>query len=225
MFASIRAVSFDCYGTLIDWQSGLLAAARPVLRRLNRDLEPAALFAAFADAERRAERPPYRTYREVMRSVAGELFGPDAAAAELDVLWRSIGDWPAFSDTPASLAKLKTRYALGVASNIDDDLFAQSATRLGVTLDELVTAQQVRSYKPGEAHFHALCERMKLEPREILHVAESRFHDVEPASRLGFATVWVDRTGGGTSASGPGGGTPDLRVGSLAELVRKMGMW
>jgi 2-haloacid dehalogenase len=224
VFDSIRAISFDCYGTLIDWQSGLLAAAHPVLRRVNKPMEPAQLYSAFADAERRAEQPPYRSYREVLRSVAGELFGPDASHAELDALWRSIGEWPAFRDTAPSLERLKSRYALAVASNIDDDLFALTRPKLGAALDELVTAQQVRSYKPCVAHFHALRERLKLDASEILHVAESRYHDVEPASRLGFATVWVDRTGGGESASGPGAGKPDLRVGSLSELVGKLGI-
>jgi 2-haloacid dehalogenase len=224
VFDGIRAISFDCYGTLVDWQSGLLAAAGPVLDRLGIDMAPAPLFRAFADAERRAERPPYRAYRDVLRSVAGELFGPGAAPADLDALWRSIGDWPAFADTVPSLRRLKARYRLCVASNIDDDLFALTAPKLGVALDELVTAQQVRSYKPGEAHFHALRTRLKREAREILHVAESRFHDIEPASRLGFITAWVDRTGGGASASGPGGGEAMLRVGSLSELVGTLGV-
>jgi len=220
----MHAISFDCYGTLIDWQRGLLAAASPVLARLGRDMEPAALFGAFADAERRAERPPYRPYRDVLRAVATELFGPGASPGDRDSLWRSIGDWPAFDDAAPSLAWLKSRYRLAVASNIDDDLFALTAPKLGVALDELVTAQQVGSYKPGEAHFRALCERLGLRPGEILHVAESRFHDVEPASRLGFVTAWVDRNGGGASASGRGGGTSDLRVGSLRDVVEKLGV-
>ncbi len=223
-FDTIRAVSFDCYGTLIDWQSGLVSAAGPVLQRLGREMEPAALFAAFADAERRAQRPMYQSYRDVLRAVARELFGSDATAADLDTLWRSIGAWPAFPDTPQSLARLKTRYRLAVVSNIDDDLFALTAPKLVVALDALVTAQQVRSYKPGEAHFRTLCTRLDLPPESILHVAESRFHDVEPASRLGFPTVWVDRTRGGVSASGPGATEPTMRVGSLSELVEKLGL-
>jgi 2-haloacid dehalogenase len=224
MFSGVRALSFDCYGTLIDWQRGLLDASVPVLRRLGREMTPAEVFAAFAAAERRAERPPYRPYREVLRSVAAELFGPEAGPGDLDALWRSIGAWPAFADTAPSLGRLKTRYRIAVASNIDDDLFAGSAAKLDVALDVLVTAEQVRSYKPGEAHFRALCTRLGLGPGEILHVGESRFHDVEPASRLGFRTVWVNRTGADASASGPGGGTPDLRVGSMAELAERLGV-
>jgi 2-haloacid dehalogenase len=224
MFSGVRAISFDCYGTLVDWQAGLLAAASCVLTRLHLEMEPAALFTAFATGERREERPPYRPYREVLRSVAAELFGPGATESDRDALWRSIGAWPVFSDTPGSLAKLKGRYALAVASNIDDDLFALTAPKLGVALDALVTAERVRSYKPGEAHFRELCAQLGLEPREILHVAESRYHDIEPASRMGFSTAWVDRGDGGASASGPGGGRPDVRVSSLAQLVDRMGL-
>ena len=226
MLSSIKAISFDCYGTLIDWQSGLLAAASPVLARLGRAMAPGELYAKFAAAERREERPPYRAYREVLRAVAAELFGPGGSTGDLDALWKSIGDWPAFADTAPSLAWMKGRYRLAVASNIDDDLFALTAPNLGAALDALVTAQQVRSYKPGEAHFRTLCTRLGLEPREILHVAESRFHDVEPAGRLGFGTVWVDRNGGAiASASGEGGGEADVRVGSLGELVEIMRAW
>lgn len=223
MFAGIKAISFDCYGTLIDWQRGLLDGASPVLARLGRVMTPGELYAGFAASERRAERPPYKPYRDVLRAVAAEVFGPGASPGDLDALWQSIGEWPAFADTPASLARMKSRYKLAVASNIDDDLFVLTAPKLGVALDVLVTAQQVRSYKPGEAHFRELCSRLGLEAREILHVAESGFHDVEPAGRLGFVTVWVDRNGGGVaSASGEGGGEPDVRVGSLAELVEKL---
>ncbi|MBX3389187.1 MAG: HAD-IA family hydrolase [Phycisphaeraceae bacterium] len=219
--AFIRCVSFDCYGTLIDWQSGLAAAVAPLRAGLPQIPGGEALFSAFAKLEREAERPPYCSYKDVLRQVMSGLTGIAGPCELLDALWRSIADWPAFSDTPDSLRHLKARFGrLAVLSNIDDDLFEASHARLGVRLDTLVTAQQVRSYKPDERNFRALLTALDLRPDQVLHVAESRFHDIEPAAKLGLRTAWIQRQSG-ASASGEAldrSVNADVQARSLAEL-------
>jgi 2-haloacid dehalogenase len=218
-FANFAALSFDCYGTLIDWQTGILSALRAPLRAAGHDLPDAEIISAFAAHERRIESGPYLPYREVLRQVARELLGPSAPAAGAQALPDSLGSWVPFPDTNPALQRLATRFRLAIASNIDNDLFAATRRHLTTGFAAVVTAQQVRSYKPGEAHFHELCRRLDLPPARILHVAESRFHDVEPAGRLGFGTVWINRTGSAPSASGPGGGEPMWVFPTLAALA------
>lgn len=229
MFKDVRALSFDCYGTLIDWQSGLLHAVRPVLRDAGVARTDSEIVAEFARLEREAERgvgSDYQSYKDVQRAVMrGLLRGRGVGGASDDVLWKSIGDWPAFSDTPDALRRLQTRFLICIASNIDDDLFAMTQPKLGIVPDHVITAQQVRSYKPGSAHFDELRRRTGLTAAQIVHVGESRFHDIEPAEAIGFRTVWVNRQGGGVSASGGGergGGTPTLTVRSLKELADRL---
>lgn len=231
----VRAVSFDCYGTLIDWQAGIEAAVAPLRAGSPSIPHGPSLFARFAALEREAEKPPYASYKDVLREVAAGLLGVSGPCELLDVLWRSLGEWPAFGDTPASLRRLRARFGtLAVISNVDDDLFAASHARLGaptgadptpLRLDVVVTAEQVGSYKPAETNFRALLDALRLSPEQVLHVAESRYHDIEPASRLGFRTAWVQRQRD-ASASGPGtiaSVEPDLHVHSLAALCDALG--
>jgi 2-haloacid dehalogenase len=217
MPADIRAISFDCYGTLIDWQSGLRSALRPALAEAGIFLDDGALFHSFSVLERRAQQPPFENYKFVLESVVAGLFEyPERI--DLTILWKSLREWPAFDEVPGVLRALKKRHRLAVVSNIDDDLFAWSESKLDVALDEVVTAEQVRSYKPALPHFHELLRRLDLKPEQILHVAESRYHDIEPANLLGIPCVWVDRSGDKPSASGPGEGRPTCTVRSLSEL-------
>jgi 2-haloalkanoic acid dehalogenase type II len=224
--SNICAVSFDCYGTLIDWQTGIETALAPHRAGLPQLPRGERLFAEFGRLEREAELPPYCSYKDVLSQVTSGLTGIAGPCELLDTLWRSIADWPAFPDTAESLRRLKARFGkLAVLSNIDDDLFEASHAKLGVRLDTLVTAQHVGSYKPAEANFHALLAALKLEPQQVLHVAESRFHDIEPASELGFKTAWVQRQTG-SSASGEAtceSAKPDLHVRSLRELCDAVG--
>jgi len=224
--SNIRAVSFDCYGTLIDWQTGIEAALAPHRAGLPQLPRGERLFAEFGRLERDAELPPYCSYKDVLRQVMSGLTGIAGPCELLDTLWRSIADWHAFSDVPPSLQRLRTRFGkLAVASNIDDDLFVASHAKLGVRLDVLVTAQQVRSYKPAEPHFAALLERLSLKPDQVLHVAESRFHDIEPAKRLGFRTAWIRRQAGASASGDPTAPAlkPDFEAGSLSELCDRLG--
>jgi len=224
-FERFEALSFDCYGTLIDWESGILSALRPVLSNHGIEETDDQLLAAYAAEEEKAEGDEYRPYREVLREVMrgiGDRFGFTPAADELDCLALSIEQWPAFADTIESLHLLKRRYRLAIISNIDDDLFSGSARRLEVPFDEVITARQVRSYKPRPAHFETALERLGLERDRLLHVAQSLFHDIEPAQRLGLSTVWVNRRQGreGFGATPPGDARPDLEVPDLRTLAR-----
>jgi 2-haloacid dehalogenase len=218
---SFDALTFDCYGTLIDWETGITHALGFLAARAGRD--PTELVELFGEIEREAESGPYRPYREVLADVSCAIaarFGISLEPGEETLLGESVGDWPAHPDTQGAMRALKERSRLGILSNVDHDLFEGTRPKLGVELDVVVTAEDVRGYKPGLAHFERGLEALGLPAGRVLHVAESRFHDVEPANRMGIAVVHVDRSGGaGATASGAGGGTPDLTVHTLAELV------
>ena len=137
----------------------------------------------------------------------------------------SLRDWPPFDDTVAALRRLGRRFRLGILSNVDDDLFADSARLLEVEFAPVVTAQQAGAYKPSRRNFELLLERAGAPRERVLHVAESLFHDVAPARALGLATVWVDRRAGqeGSGATPSATATPDARVESLAALADLLG--
>jgi 2-haloacid dehalogenase len=197
-FAAFDALTFDCYGTLIDWETGLTEAFRPILLAHGIEADDEDVLARYAAHEALAEGGPYLRYRDVLgvglRGVVRELgAGAEPSAAEVEAFGGSVADWPAFPDSAAALARLKERYQLGVLTNCDDDLFVASNRRLEVDFDWIVTAQQVGSYKPAEANFQALFERLGMPRDRILHVAQSLFHDHVPARRLGLTSVWIDR--------------------------------
>ncbi|MFI4871601.1 MAG: HAD family hydrolase [Phycisphaerales bacterium JB061] len=229
----IEAVTFDCFGTLIDWESGILGVLKLLCERYSVKPAPADtdLLAMYARLEGQAEHGAYRPYREilaeVMQKLAGEL-GFQLASADRSLLADSIEDWPAFSDTAASLRALKARYKVGVLSNIDDDLFEGALPKLGLGsvggLDLLVTAQQVESYKPAYAHFEEALRRLGIDKSGLLHIAQSQRHDVQPCNELGIRCVWVDRRRGSGGASGDFAAQPDFVVPDLATLVRELGL-
>jgi 2-haloacid dehalogenase len=223
-FAAFDALTFDCYGTLIDWETGLLDALAPVLAAHGVEPEPETLLERYAVHEAALESGPYITYREVMaeslRRLGADLgFAP--SEAETAGFAESVGGWPAFPDSPAALAQLKRRFRLGVITNCDDDLFAASNRRLGIGFDWVITAQQARGYKPGLRGFELAFERIDVPRERILHVAQSLFHDHVPAKRIGMTTVWVDRRGGraGFGATPPAEAGPDLTVPDLQALA------
>ena len=221
-FNGVEALTFDCYGTLIDWESGILGALRGVLVPRGIEADDAALLAMFAKVESPIQRGPFLNYRTVLDlSMAGlchELgFAP--TEQERTAISRSLPTWRPFPDTVAALADLATRFKLGILSNVDDDLFAGSGRQLGVTFDWVVTAQQLGSYKPDPANFRALLARLDRPIDRIVHCAQSLFHDVGPAKSLGLKTVWVDRRGGHPGgATPPSAAMPDFVVTSLAML-------
>ena len=223
-YAAFDALTFDCYGTLIDWEAGLLAAFRPILGARGLTIDDDALLERYATYEAAAEAGPYRRYREVLGhglvDVLGEL-GATPDPAEVAAFGGSVVDWPAFPDSHDALEVLHRRFRLGVLTNCDDDLFAASNRRLGVDFDWVVTAQQVGSYKPAEANFAALFERVDVPRERILHVAQSLYHDHVPAQQLGMTSVWIDRRRGreGAGATPVAEVTPDASFPDMASFA------
>jgi 2-haloacid dehalogenase len=223
-FDDFDVLTFDTYGTLIDWESGLLAALRPTLAAHGVEASDESLLEAFGRHEAELEAGPYRRYRDILGGVLTamlEQFGEAPTADELEAFGGSVADWPAFPDSAAALARLHTRFKLGVITNCDDDLFAASERRLGLSFDWVITAQQAKRYKPNPRGFELAFERIGLPPRRILHVAQSLFHDHVTAKRLGLSTVWVDRRGDkpGGGATPPAEAKPDLTVPDMATLA------
>ncbi len=228
-FDRITHLTFDCYGTLIDWEAGILEAVRPVLERHGVAAANEEILRAYVRLEAELEAGPYRPYREILRGVLtgmGPVFGFSPTEADREALPGSIGQWPPFPDTVEALRRLKQRYALVILSNIDDALFARTAPHLGVEFDAVITAQQVGSYKPAPANFRAALERLAVPREQVLHVAQSLYHDHVPAKALGLRTVWVNRPSRltGTGVAPPADVQPDLEVPNLQSLVRLMGL-
>jgi 2-haloacid dehalogenase len=227
-FETIEAVSFDCYGTLIDWEAGIAGAIRPVLEARGLDMSDSQILALFADIEPMAQRAEYVEYRQVLKDVMRELarrtgFSPDDA--DLDCLAESLPDWPPFPDTIGALQAMKSKYKIAIISNVDDDLFALTSERLDVEFDHVITSQQAQSYKPSLHNFVLALDRIGVPPDRLLHVAESTFHDVAPAKSIGLSVVWVNRHGGRvTGATRPATAKPDLEVPDLATLASLMGL-
>ena len=223
-FDRFDALTFDCYGTLIDWEAGLSGGLRAVLDPRGVAIDDDRLLQAYARHEAPLEAGPYLTYREILRrsllGVCADL-GIEPTDAEVETFGGSVADWPAFPDSPAALARLATRFGLGVVTNCDDDLFAASNARLGVAFDWIVTAQQARRYKPNPRGFELAFERIGLPPRRILHVAQSLFHDHVTAKRLGLTTVWIDRRHDrpGLGATPPAAATPDATFPDMASFA------
>ena len=195
-FGQFDCLSFDCYGTLIDWESGILGYLGPLLRNKGVSVTNNEILNLYSEFEPRQQRQGYRSYREVLAAVVRDYaahFRFAVSGEEANGLAESIRGWQPFPDTVPALQQLKKRYKLAVLSNIDDDLFAFTAPKLGVEFDCVVTAQQVQSYKPSLRNFEALLQRIPVEKSRLLHVAESLYHDVAPAHSLGIATVWVNR--------------------------------
>lgn len=228
-FEHFTHLTFDCYGTLIDWESGILAAVLPVLAQRGIEAEAEQVLRLYVKYEAEQEAGPYKLYRDVlhgvMAGIASELdFVP--TAAELQALPDSVGHWPPFADTVAALTRLHTRYKLVIISNIDDALFTETNALLQVTFDDIITAQQVRSYKPALQHFRVALARLGVPRQQVLHVAQGLYHDHVPAKALGLTTVWVNRPSRlpGTGLALPVQVTPDLEVPDVRSLVELMGL-
>lgn len=228
-FDRFEVLTFDCYGTLIDWESGIWGALAPILATHGVTVPLEKALELYGDLESEAERGPYRDYKTVLRTVLesfGSRLGFAPTTTEMDRFAASVKDWPAFPDSPGALRALKSKYRLAVISNIDDDLFAYSAERLQVEFDWVITAHQVKSYKPSLNNFRAAFDRIGLPQAKFLHVAQSLFHDIAPAKGLGLSTVWVNRRHGkaGRGATPPAQAQPDLEVPDLQSLARTIGV-
>jgi len=223
-FDHFDVLTFDCYGTLIDWEAGLLAGLRAILDPRGVAADDEDLLARYAGHESAIESGPYLRYREVLArggdAVCREL-GVTATPDELGRFGGSVVDWPPFPDSAAALARLKQRFALAVITNCDDDLFAASNRRLAVDFDFVITAQQCRGYKPDPRNFEIAFERIGRPKDRILHVAQSLFHDHVPAKAMGMTTVWINRRHDrpGAGATPPADATPDLITPDMATFA------
>jgi 2-haloacid dehalogenase len=222
-------LTFDCYGTLINWEQGILSALRPLLTAHGCSVPDDDLLERFATLESAAEAGAYRPYKAILSHVVeglGAQFHFTPTRDECNSLAASVPHWPPFGDTVAALQALHKRYKLAIVSNIDDDLFAHSARHLQVPFDWIITAQHAQSYKPAPRHFTLAMQRIGLPKSQLLHVAQSLYHDIAPAARLGLATVWVNRRHGQHSAGAtpPAHATPDLEVPDLRTLVQLLGL-
>ena len=228
-FRQFEVLSFDCYGTLIDWESGILTALKPILLNHNIDIGDKQILELFAEQESIQEAGEYLKYREILKIVVqslGEKLKFTPAEPELNSLAESIQNWEPFPDTIEALKVLKERYKLTIISNIDDDLFAYTTKKLEVEFDWIITAEQVKSYKPSLQNFEVAIQRMGISPDKLLHVAQSVYHDIVPAKSMGIAAVWVNRRQAkeGFGATVPASGNPDLEVPDLKTLVSLMGL-
>jgi 2-haloacid dehalogenase len=220
-----KVLTFDCYGTLIDWEAGLLNALEPILAAHSIEVANQELLELYGELETAEERGAYLLYKDVLKTVLvkiGAHFGFTPTPDELESFPASVKDWLPFPDTFAALQRLKKDYKLAILSNIDDDLFAASASLLGVEFDWVITAQQVKSYKPSANNFHSAIARIGLPKEQILHVAQSLFHDIAPAKSLGLASVWIHRRLGkeGFGATPPSDATPDLTFPDLESFAK-----
>lgn len=229
--ADFKVLSFDCYGTLIDWESGILSALRPLAHRAGLALDGDAILTHFAahESEQQAATPDMR-YAALLSLVHARLAGAWGVAddaAENERFGASIGDWPAFPDTVAALSALRQRYRLVILSNVDRLSFRPTHRRLGLVFDAVYTAEDVGSYKPDPRNFAYLMERLAedgFQKSDVLHVAQSLYHDHAPANAIGLASAWIDRrhgaAGWGATVPPPPGVRYDFRFNSLAELAR-----
>jgi 2-haloacid dehalogenase len=230
-----EALSFDCYGTLINWEAGIAAVLGPWARSRGLALDDEALLTAFAWHESREEAGhPQALYPDILaRSMIalGRELRTEVTPADAQRLARSVPDWPAFDDSAAALTALGTEFKLIILSNVDRESFAGSNRRLGVTFDSILTAQDVGSYKPSPRNFEALLaetRRLGVAEGGLLHVAQSLFHDHVPAKRAGLPTVWInrrhDRPGWGATPAPPAGVTPDWEFPSMAAFAAAAGV-
>jgi 2-haloacid dehalogenase len=221
-YARFDVLTFDCYGTLIDWEAGLLDALHRALPGVDADDD--ALLEGYGRHEAEAERPPHRSYRRVvgdsLRALSVDL-GVSVWDEVVAAFAASVGEWPAFPNSAEALRRLQQRYRLGVITNCDDDLFSGSQRRLGIDFDWVITAERVGAYKPSHRPFEVAFDVIDVPRDRILHVAQSHYHDHVPAKQLGLTTVWIDRREGraGAGATPPADATPDATFPSMSTFA------
>jgi 2-haloalkanoic acid dehalogenase type II len=210
-------ITFDCYGTLIDWETGISTAFLAAASADGIVLEREAVLQAYAELEPVVEAEAYRRYREVLDETArrvAERLGWQLSAQRARFLAESLPHWRPFDDTNPALERLAAAgYRLGILSNVDDDLLAGTLRQLSVDFELRITAQQVGSYKPAHGHF--LAARERIGDRRWLHAAQSYFHDIVPAAALGIPAAWINRS----RETAPGGGHPMRELRTLAGLA------
>jgi 2-haloacid dehalogenase len=223
-FTPFEIFTFDCYGTLINWEEGILRCLRDLLSSHGKHADDATILKQYGDFEAAAEHGVFRSYRKVLESVVhhfGEEFGFNPTPQEAALLAESLKEWKPWPDTVEALRSLQRKFKLAIVSNVDDDLFATTRTKLQIEFDQIITAEQAQAYKPSLKIFELALLRTKIPASRVLHVGQSLYHDVIPAQSLGIATVWVNRPSAraGVGAVRLAKAAPDLEVRSLAELA------
>jgi 2-haloacid dehalogenase len=225
-----KVLSFDCYGTLIDWESGIILAAQPLLARIGKALSRDQALETFArhESSQQSETPSmlYSRLLSLVHIRMAKDWGVEPRSEESEVFGNSIRHWPAFADSLAALQYLKQHYKLVILSNVDRESFKVSNARLQVEFDFIFTAQDIGSYKPDPRNFEYLIRKLGeagFQKHEILHSAESLFHDHLPANRAGIASAWIYRRQAqqGFGATAPPETMPkyDFKFGSMAEMA------
>lgn len=222
MSARYESITFDCYGTLIDWNCGIADAFEEIAHRYGVAIERDRIVTLYHEVEPLVE-ATYCSYREVLATTAREVakrLGWVLNPAEAEQFAQSVPRWPPFSDTNPALERLRAAgYQIGILSNVDDDILSATCQHFRVPIDMMVTAQYVRSYKPAHGHF--LAARERLSGRRWLHAAQSHMHDVVPATALGVPVVWVNRLREPLPTHGP---APLAEVATLSELADWLGV-
>ena len=215
-------ITFDCYGTLIDWEAGIISAFQSEAAKDGIELRGDQIIEAYAAEEAPVESERYLSYREVLCETASRVaakLGWNLPVERAGFIAASLPEWQPFPDTNPALERLAHRFQLGILSNIDDDLLTATRKHFTANFDLIVTAQQVKSYKPGLAHFKEAIVRAG--EKRLLHAAQSYFHDVVPTRELGIPVVWINRKGGRIE---PGAPVPTHEVRTLAELANLLGV-
>ncbi len=225
-----KALTFDCYGTLIDWESGIIDGLRPLTAKIAPGISTDEILESHSNHESSVQfETPSMLYRKVLEKVYLRLamqWGVSAAAGEAAEYGNSIGSWPVFPDTPPALKYLKKHFSLFILSNVDNKSFAATNRRLEVEFDGIFTAEDIGSYKPADRNFEYMIEKLAdfgIKKDEILHTAESLFHDHAPANRHGLKSCWIHRRHGkkGSGATVPLDKIPnyDFRFESMAKMA------
>jgi len=224
-------LTFDCYGTLIDWESGMIEGLKPLTDRLAQPLNRNAILQAHARHESSQQRwTPAMRYSELLAAVyrrLAEEWQLSVTLAECQTYGRSVEHWPAFADSAGALQYLKHHYKLVILSNVDQASFDHSRKKLGVEFDAIYTAEDVGSYKPSDRNFEYMFEKLQtlgVEKKKVLHTAESMFHDHGPANRHGVASCWIyrryDQEGFGATMNPGEMPSYDFRFNSMADLAK-----
>lgn len=226
-----KALTFDCYGTLIDWESGMVEALKPLTSRVEKTLSRNDILDAHARHESSQQIwTPGKRYSELLPIVykrLAEEWGVSTTSEECAIYGQSVKNWPAFPDSPGALQYLKKHYKLIILSNVDNGSFAGSEERLQVEFDAVYTAEDVGSYKPSDRNFDYMLDKLKalgIEKNQILHTAESMFHDHAPANRHGLTSCWIyrrhDQEGFGATMHPGEMPNVDFQFNSMADLVK-----
>ncbi|HDD35384.1 MAG TPA: haloacid dehalogenase type II [Candidatus Desulfofervidus auxilii] len=219
-FDRFEVLTFDCYGTLIDWEKGILSVLKPIFSKHAVNVSDEEVLKTYAEIEAKIEKGPFIKYKKVLQKVMQEFCNRYNLNAELDCLVNSLKDWPPFPDTVPTLKAFKKRYKLAIISNIDKELFSFTQKRLLIKFDWIILSEEIKAYKPSLINFEYALKKINIPKERILHIAQSLYHDINPAKKLGLNTVLVKRRGFGATL--PVLGHADIEVPDLKTLLSIM---